>query len=201
MRCDRFDGFPCLADGKADAHVALRPPGARARRTSRCSRTRASSGSRPTPSGATVTGVVVDRDGVEERYQRRRRRRLLRRGQLGRAAAALGQRAAPARPRELVRRRRAATTWRTSTRASIAISTTPNPTKFQKTLGVNDYYWGADGLRATRSATSRCSASPTGSILRGGAPWFAPGLALDYMAKHAIDFWLTTEDLPHPTTA
>ena len=36
------------------------------------------------------------------------------------------------------------------------------------------------------------------NILRGGAPWFAPGLALDYMAKHAIDFWLTTEDLPHP---
>ena len=26
----------------------------------------------------------------------------------------------------------------------IAISQTPNETKFQKTLGVNDYYWGAD---------------------------------------------------------
>jgi hypothetical protein len=36
------------------------------------------------------------------------------------------------------------------------------------------------------------------NILRGGAPWFAPGLALDYVAKHAIDFWITTEDLPHP---
>ena len=35
-------------------------------------------------------------------------------------------------------------------------------------------------------------------ILRGGAPWFAPGMALDYMARHAIDFWITTEDLPHP---
>jgi choline dehydrogenase-like flavoprotein len=23
-------------------------------------------------------------------------------------------------------------------------------------------------------------------------------MALDYMANHAIDFWLTTEDLPHP---
>jgi choline dehydrogenase-like flavoprotein len=36
------------------------------------------------------------------------------------------------------------------------------------------------------------------NILRGGAPWFAPGIALDYVARHAIDFWLTTEDLPHP---
>jgi choline dehydrogenase-like flavoprotein len=35
-------------------------------------------------------------------------------------------------------------------------------------------------------------------ILRTGAPWFAPGPALDYLAKHAIDFWLTTEDLPDP---
>jgi choline dehydrogenase-like flavoprotein len=36
-------------------------------------------------------------------------------------------------------------------------------------------------------------------ILRAGAPWFAPGVALDYIAKHAIDFWMTTEDLPHPS--
>jgi choline dehydrogenase-like flavoprotein len=36
------------------------------------------------------------------------------------------------------------------------------------------------------------------NILRAGAPWFAPGVALDYLAKHAIDFWLTSEDLPHP---
>ena len=35
-------------------------------------------------------------------------------------------------------------------------------------------------------------------ILRSGAPWFAPPFALDYLARHAIDFWLTTEDLPRP---
>jgi hypothetical protein len=26
----------------------------------------------------------------------------------------------------------------------IGISQTPNTTKFQKTLGINDYYWGAE---------------------------------------------------------
>jgi choline dehydrogenase-like flavoprotein len=36
------------------------------------------------------------------------------------------------------------------------------------------------------------------NILRGAAPRFAPGLALDYIARHALDFWLTSEDLPHP---
>ena len=34
-------------------------------------------------------------------------------------------------------------------------------------------------------------------ILRTGAPRFVPGLALDYVARHSLDFWLTTEDLPH----
>jgi choline dehydrogenase-like flavoprotein len=79
----------------------------------------------------------------------------------------------------------------------IAISTTPNTTKFQKTLGVNDYYWGAEDFEYPLGHIQMLGKSDR-DILRGGAPWFAPGLALDFMAKHAIDFWLTTEDLPHP---
>ena len=31
-------------------------------------------------------------------------------------------------------------------------------------------------------------------MLEGEAPTFAPGLALDFMAKHSVDFWLTSED-------
>jgi choline dehydrogenase-like flavoprotein len=34
--------------------------------------------------------------------------------------------------------------------------------------------------------------------LRGGAPAIAPGWTLDLMAKHSMDFWLTSEDLPDP---
>jgi choline dehydrogenase-like flavoprotein len=79
----------------------------------------------------------------------------------------------------------------------IAISQTPNKTKFQKTLGVNDYYWGAPDSELPLGHIQMLGKSDR-NILRAGAPWFAPGLALDYVAKHAIDFWLTTEDLPHP---
>jgi choline dehydrogenase-like flavoprotein len=79
----------------------------------------------------------------------------------------------------------------------IAISQTPNETKFQKTLGVNDYYWGAPDSELPLGHIQMLAKSDR-SILRAGAPWFAPGLALDYMARHAIDFWLTSEDLPHP---
>ena len=35
-------------------------------------------------------------------------------------------------------------------------------------------------------------------MLRAGAPAFAPGKALDAIAKHSLDFWMTSEDLPDP---
>src|SRR5262249_27781432 len=34
--------------------------------------------------------------------------------------------------------------------------------------------------------------------LSAGAPAIAPGFTLELMAKHSLDFWLTSEDLPDP---
>src|SRR5215218_2844572 len=67
VRCDRFDGFPCLTDGKADAHVrcvrpALEHPNVTLRMHARVQRLETDA------SGRTVTEVVVDRRGNEERY-------------------------------------------------------------------------------------------------------------------------------------
>ncbi|MEO8123350.1 MAG: hypothetical protein ABI633_04815 [Burkholderiales bacterium] len=33
---------------------------------------------------------------------------------------------------------------------------------------------------------------------RRGRPKFAPGFTLEQLARHAVDFWLTSEDLPMP---
>ena len=35
-------------------------------------------------------------------------------------------------------------------------------------------------------------------LLSAGAPAIVPGMTLDIMAKHSLDFWLTSEDLPDP---
>ena len=35
-------------------------------------------------------------------------------------------------------------------------------------------------------------------MLKGDAPPLTPQFALDWMAEHAFDFWLTSEDLPDP---
>jgi choline dehydrogenase-like flavoprotein len=79
--------------------------------------------------------------------------------------------------------------------AVIAVSRQPNLTTFQKTLALNDFYFhGKD------------SNYPLGSIqLTGKAQWqrlkrFAdfsiPKFVLKYIARHSVDFWVTTEDLP-----
>ena len=77
IRCSKLDGFPCMVEAKADAHVCAVRPALDTRERDARSRTRTSSGSRPTSGGTTVTSVVVDRDGVPERYRAQHRRRLV----------------------------------------------------------------------------------------------------------------------------
>jgi choline dehydrogenase-like flavoprotein len=38
----------------------------------------------------------------------------------------------------------------------------------------------------------------SGVGMKAGAPGFVPTCVLNAMARHSYDFWLTTEDLPHP---
>src|SRR5215213_929523 len=186
VRCDRFDGFPCLTDGKADAHVlcvrpALQHPNVTLRTHAKVERIEAT--------GRTVTRVVVDRKGSREEYSADivvvscgavNSAALLLRSGLANGSGQLGR-----------------NYMAHINSGVIAISQTPNETKFQKTLGVNDYYWGADDSELPLGHIQMLGKSDR-NILRAGAPWFAPGPALDYMARHAIDFWLTSEDLPHP---
>ncbi len=74
----------------------------------------------------------------------------------------------------------------------IAFSNTPNPTKFQKTLGINDFYFGDGDWPYPLGAIQMLGKSDAVVI-----PFDDP----DHpdpadLALHAIDFWLTTEDLP-----
>jgi choline dehydrogenase-like flavoprotein len=195
VRCDRFDGFPCLTDGKADAHVlcvrpALKHDNVTLKTDSKVERLETD------PSGSSVARVVVDRKGTEETYSADI---VVVSCGAANSAALLLKSASDQHPNGLANSSDVVGRHYMAHLNSgvIAISQTPNPTKFQKTLGVNDYYWGADDSELPLGHIQMLGKSDR-NILRAGAPWFAPGLALDYMSKHAIDFWLTTEDLPHP---
>jgi len=79
----------------------------------------------------------------------------------------------------------------------LALSFEPNPTRFQKTMGVNDYYFGAEDFEFPLGHISMVNKSD-GDALRSGSPVPAPGVTFEEMARHALDFWLTSEDLPDP---
>src|SRR5262249_53719732 len=84
--------------------------------------------------------------------------------------------------------------------ALLAVSNAENPTRFQKTLGVNDFYFGSKDFPYPMGNIQMVgkSAAP---MYRGEKPLetkLAPTFSLEEVAKHAVDFWLSTEDLPRP---
>jgi choline dehydrogenase-like flavoprotein len=79
----------------------------------------------------------------------------------------------------------------------MAVSKCPNPTVFQKTLSVNDFYFGSKEWDFPMGHISFVG-KLDGESLKAGAPPLAPGFTLDLMANHSLDFWLTSEDLPDP---
>jgi choline dehydrogenase-like flavoprotein len=79
----------------------------------------------------------------------------------------------------------------------MAISKCPNPTVFQKTLSVNDFYRASADWEYPMGHISFVG-KLDGETLRAGAPALAPGFTLELMAHHSLDFWLTSEDLPDP---
>ena len=79
----------------------------------------------------------------------------------------------------------------------LAVSRDPNPTRFQKTWGHNDFYFPSKEWDYPMGHISMIGKTDA-NTLRAGAPRIAPGWTLEKMAEHTLSFWLTSEDLPHP---
>jgi hypothetical protein len=80
------------------------------------------------------------------------------------------------------------------------LSREPNPTVFQKTLGVNDFYFGDDDYEYPMGNIQMVGKSQA-EMYKGEKPIetkLAPMFTLKEVATHAVDFWLSTEDLPLP---
>ncbi|MET0785041.1 MAG: GMC oxidoreductase, partial [Leifsonia flava] len=84
--------------------------------------------------------------------------------------------------------------------AVLALSREENATIYQKTLGLNDFYFGADDFEFPLGNVQMVGKSQA-PMFRGEKPVetkLAPQWSRDRIARHAIDFWLSTEDLPSP---
>ncbi len=81
--------------------------------------------------------------------------------------------------------------------AILALSLTPNPSRYMKTFGVNDFYFGEKDYPYPMG-----NIQPIGSfhheMMKADAPAITPAFVLEKMSSHAVPWWLTTEDLPDP---
>ena len=191
IRCDTCDGHPCLVKAKADAQVvcvdpALRYPTATLLTDARVVRLET------TASGREVNGLIVQRAGAMERYSADIV--VLSAGAIN-SAAILLRSANDKHPRGLANGSDVVGRHYMGHVNSVlmALSKCPNPTVFQKTLAINDFYFGApdwDFPMGHISFVGKLDAH----TLRAGAPAIAPGWTLELMASHSLDFWLTSEE-------
>lgn len=69
-----------------------------------------------------------------------------------------------------------------------------NPTKWQKTLGLNDFYE-ASSLTPYPLGNLQMLGKLQAAMIKPARPW-APNWALRFMTSHSLDIYLTSEDLP-----
>jgi choline dehydrogenase-like flavoprotein len=86
----------------------------------------------------------------------------------------------------------------------VQLSTKPNSGAFQKTVCVNDFYWGDDDFPYPMGHIQNSGGLLTDIIFAEAPPMFSllakfmPGFGLKQLATHSIGWWAQTEDLPDP---
>jgi len=195
IRCGTCDGFPCLLSAKSDAQVCAVDPALKNTNVSLLTdayvEKLATDGS-----GRKVSKVIIRREG--QRYELSADIVVVSCGAIN-SAALLLRSANDKHPHGLANSSDTVGQHYMGHVNSVlmALSKCPNPTIFQKSLSLNDFYFGASGWNYPMGHISFVG-KLDGETLRGGAPAVAPGWTLDLMAKHSLDFWLTSEDLPDP---
>ncbi len=198
IRCQTCDGFPCLVHAKCDAEViavrpALQQPNVTLLRKAKALKLETN------PTGTAVVGVLAEWNGAPARFEAdivvvscgaANSAALLLRSANDKHPAGLANGSGQVGRNYMFH----------NSRAVLALSLTSNDTMFQKTLALNDFYFGMEGFRYPMGNIQMIGKT-LGGMYRAEAPLLTalvPGRALDEIARHAVDFWLTTEDLPEP---
>jgi choline dehydrogenase-like flavoprotein len=198
VRCATCDGFPCLVHAKSDAEVLGVRPALRHENVTLVTGAEVVR-LETNAAGTAVTGVVVDRDGERETYASDLV--VVSCGAANSAKLLLAS-ASEQHPHGLANGsdQVGRNYMFHDSQAVLALSKEPNPTVFQKTLGLNDFYFGGPGVDYPLGNIQMVGKS-SAEMYRGEKPLqtkLAPQWTLDKVAEHAVDFWLSTEDLPRP---
>lgn len=195
IRCETCDGHPCLVYAKSDAQVLCVDPALERRNVTLLTNAYVSR-LETSRSGQQVTKVVVQRNGATQEYSGNIV--VVACGAIN-SAALLLRSANDKHPRGLANGSDVVGRHYMGHVNSVlmAIAKCPNPTIFQKSLSVNDFYFSSKDWNYPMGHISFVGKLDR-DTLRAGAPAIAPGFTLELMARHSLDFWLTSEDLPDP---
>ncbi|WP_019506118.1 GMC oxidoreductase [Pleurocapsa sp. PCC 7319] len=202
IRCDTCDGFPCLVDGKADAEVNCINP------TRKYDNVTLMTGAKvlklhTNSTGKEVTGVETDLGDRTEIFSGNLV--VVACGAIN-SAALLLRSANDSHPNGLANSsdqvgrnfmKHLATTI-------VALSDRQNETVYQKTIGLNDFYWGEPDFPYPMGMVQNTGNVKAGMIPAEAPPLlapfvkFSPEKALEIVAQHSTGWWLQTEDLPDP---
>jgi len=196
IRCDDCDGFPCLVHAKSDAEVLAVRPALKYPNVTLLTETRVVK-LETNAAGTAVTEVVAEHAGQPVSYTAGI---VVVSCGAANSARLLLESASDKHPRGLANGsdQVGRNYMFHNSAAVLAISKEPNPTRYQKTLGLNDFYFGTEGFGFPMGNIQMVGKSQ-GPMYRGEKPIetaLAPMWALDDLARHAVDFWLSTEDLP-----
>jgi choline dehydrogenase-like flavoprotein len=198
IRCDRVDGFPCPLGAKADAEWAVIRPALAAHPNLTLMTRTAVERILTDSNGRSVSGVAVTLpDGSAHKLTADIV--VLSAGAIL-SAALLLKSATEDHPRglanssDLVGRNY----MRHNNLALIAFSREPNRTVFQKTLSLNDFYGPGDQWEYPMGNIQMLGKSDDWQI-KGAAPHglgSAPSAPFGQVARHSLEFWLSSEDIP-----
>ncbi len=202
MRCSYFDGFPCLLNGKADAQVMCVDPMLREHPNVTLRTGAYVSRLETDAAGRRVTQVMVEREGRQEHYTA---------GTVVVACGALSsallllRSASDRHPQGLANGsgQVGRNYMRHEMSIVMAVMKEANDTVFQKTLGISDFYFGSEDEPYPLGLIQMCATSHADQI-KGEAPLAGlmrhlPEMPFEQLARHSMDFWLQSEDLPDPS--
>lgn len=196
IRCNTCDGFPCRLHAKGDAEVcgvapALAHANVRLLTGTRVTRLIAGPGRRV---------VALEADGPDGARRFQARVFVLAAGAVNSAALLLRSRDT-AHPSGLANASGQVGRNYMCHLNSACIAIDPrrdNPTVFQKTLAINDFYaHSGDADFPYPLGHIQNLGKVTPGILRAQRPYL-PRALCRWAARHSVDWWLTTEDLPDP---
>jgi choline dehydrogenase-like flavoprotein len=197
IRCQTCDAFPCRVLAKGDADVCAVRPALESPQVSLWTNARATRITTD-PSGSRATAIEVERDGARRHVEADVV--VVAAGAVN-SAALLLRSASDRHPHGLANRSGLVGRHYMVHNNSVLVAIDPrrpNPTVFQKTMAINDFYRaGIDPAFPFPMGNLQPVGKLQAAMMRGAAPRI-PNWALGMAASHSVDWWVMSEDLPDP---